>query len=98
MCHLGEMDLTRQGLATFCEGKCTQECCRSPCWRQLVGLTDRSFPDGGPCICALACVHDIVSMFDLQHFLPVEPYLNKRLVLFWEPEAVNFLVLPHKVC
>src|SRR5256884_636279 len=66
--------------------------------RQLVGLSDRSLPDGGPCICALACVHDIVPVFDLQDFLPVQPYLNKRLVLFWEPETINFLILPHKVC
>src|SRR6266550_4633862 len=66
--------------------------------RQLVGLSDCSFPDGGPCICALACVHDIVPVFYLQDFLPVQPYLNKRLILFREPEAVNFLILPHKVC
>src|SRR6266446_4589489 len=65
---------------------------------QLVGLSDRSLPDGGPCICALGCVHHIVPVFDLQDFLPVQPYLNKRLVLFWEPEAINFLVLPYKVC
>src|SRR6266550_3124105 len=66
--------------------------------RQLVGLSDRNLPDGGPCICALACVHDIVPMFDLQDFLPVEPNLNKRLVLFREPETIHFLILPHKVC
>ena len=66
--------------------------------RQLVGLSDRSFPDGGPFICALACVQDIVPVFDLQDFLPVQPYLNKRLVLFWEPEAINFLILPYRVC
>ena len=66
--------------------------------RQLVGLSDRSFADGGPCICALTCVHDVVPVFDLQDFLPVQPYLNKRLVLFWEPEAINFLILPYRVC
>ena len=66
--------------------------------RQLVGVNDRNLPDGGSCICALTCVHDIVPVFDLQDFLPVQPYLNKRLVLFWEPEAINFLILPYKVC
>ena len=66
--------------------------------RQLVGLSDRRLPDGGPCICALACVHDIVLVFDLRDFLPVQPYLNKRLVPFREPEAINCLILPHKVC
>src|SRR6266478_528346 len=69
-----------------------------PGLRQLVGLSDRSLPDGGPCICALGCVHHIVPVFDLQDFLPIQPYLNQRLVLFWEPEPINFLILPHKVC
>src|SRR5271154_2203407 len=65
--------------------------------RQLVDLSDRSLPDGGPCICVLACVHHIVPVFDLQDFLPVQPYLHKRLVFFGEPEAINFLILPYKV-
>ena len=66
--------------------------------RQLVGVNDRNLAYGGSCICALTGVHDIVPVFDLQDFLPVHPYLNKRLVLFWEPETINFLILPHKVC
>jgi len=44
----------------------------------------------GPCICALAFVHDIVPVFDLQNLISVQPYLNKRLVPFREPEAINF--------
>src|ERR1700690_3741503 len=68
------------------------------CARQLVGLSDRSLPNGGPCICALVCINDIVSVFDVEEFLSVQPYLNQRLVFFWEPEAINFLILPHKVC
>src|SRR5467141_426121 len=66
--------------------------------RKLVGLSDRSLPDGGPCICALAFVHDIVPVFDLKDFLPVQPHLDQRLVLFREPESINFLILPYKVC
>src|SRR6266478_4439207 len=64
--------------------------------RQL--LSDRSLKDSGPCICALAFVHDVVPVVDLQNFLSVQPYLNQRLVLFREPEAVNFLILPYKLC
>jgi hypothetical protein len=65
-----------------------------PGLRQLVALSDGSLPDGRPCICALAFVHDIVPVFDLQDFLPVQSYLNQRLVFFWKPEGVNFLILP----
>src|SRR6267142_4414704 len=69
-----------------------------PGLRQLVGLSDRSVPGDSPRICALARIQDVVPVFDLQELLPVQPYLNKRLVLFWEPEAINFLILPYKIC
>jgi hypothetical protein len=96
-CHWSEMDLTCQRLVTFLRGETCAGVLQAGL-RQLVSLSDRSLPDGGPCICALACVHDIVPVFDLQDFLPVQPYLNKRLVLFWEPETINLLILPQKLC
>ena len=32
--------------------------------RQLVGVNDWNLADGGSRICALACIHNIVSVFD----------------------------------
>src|ERR1700675_5088803 len=65
--------------------------------RQLVGLSDRSLPDGGPCICALTCIHDVVPVIDGQNLLPIQPYLDECLVLLRKPEPINFLVLPYEV-
>src|SRR5262245_41237501 len=45
----------------------------------------------------LAGVYNILFMVDGKDLFTVKTDLNKGLIFLWEPEPINFLVLPHEI-